>query len=50
MSKGQGKELVQDAATRGWQREVERHQGTIRRIEQLLADLDEPLDGPEARD
>ncbi len=46
----QEQELVQDAATRGWQREVERHQCTIRRIEQLLADLDEPLDGPEARD
>lgn len=41
---------MQDAATRGWQREVERRQGTIRHIEQLLADLDEPLEGPEASD
>ncbi len=43
-------ELVEDAATHGWQREVERHQCTIRRLEQLLADLGEPLDGPEATD
>jgi hypothetical protein len=43
-------ELIEDAATHGWQPEVERHQSTIRQLEQLLADLDEPLDGPEARD
>ncbi len=43
-------DLVEDALTRGWQREVERHQCTIRRLEQLLADLGEPLDGPEATD
>jgi integrase len=43
-------ELIEDAQSRSWQREVERHQCTIRRIEQLLAELDEPLDGPEARD
>lgn len=28
-------ELVEDARQHGWQREVERHQGTIRRIEQF---------------
>jgi len=43
-------ELVEDAASHGWQREIERHQCTIRRIEQLLADLGEPSDGPEAPD
>ncbi len=43
-------ELIEDAISRGWQREVERHQCTARRIEQLLADLAEPLDGPEATD
>jgi hypothetical protein len=41
-------ELIEDARQHGWQREAERHQCTIRRIEQLLADLDESLDGPEA--
>jgi hypothetical protein len=41
-------ELVEDAHHHGWQREVERHQCTVKRIEQLLADLDEPFDGPEA--
>lgn len=41
-------ELIEDALAHGWQREVERHQCTIRRLEQLLADLGEPLDGPEA--
>jgi hypothetical protein len=44
------RELIEDAIARGWQREVERHQCTARRIEQLLADLAEPLDGPEAAD
>lgn len=43
-------ELVEDARQHGWQREVERHQCTIRRIEQLLGDLREPIDGPEATD
>jgi hypothetical protein len=43
-------ELVEDAIAHGWQREVERHRCTVRRIEQLLADLGEPLDGPEATD
>jgi hypothetical protein len=43
-------ELAQDAAAHGWQREVERHQCTIRRLEQLLIDLGEPIEGPEAMD
>jgi len=43
-------DLVEDALAHGWQREVERHQCTIRRLEQLLMDLGEPLDGPEAAD
>lgn len=42
--------LIEDARSRGWQREVERHQCTVQRIEQLLADLGEPLDGVEAVD
>lgn len=37
--------LVEDAISNGWEREVERHQCTVRRIEQLLTELDEP---PEA--
>jgi integrase len=41
-------ELIQDAATHGWQRETERHRCTIQRLEQLLNDLGEPIDGPEA--
>jgi integrase len=36
-------DLIQDASARGWQREVERHQCTIKRLEQLLIDLGEPL-------
>jgi hypothetical protein len=40
--------LREDARQHGWQREVERHHCTVKRIEQLLADLGEPLDGPEA--
>ncbi len=43
-------ELVEDARSHGWPREVERHQCTIRRIEQLLADLSEPVEGQEATD
>jgi len=42
--------LMEDASSRGWQREVERHQCTVKRIEQLLHDLNEPIDGPEAID
>lgn len=41
-------ELIADAQARGWLREVERHQCTVQRIEQLLCGLHEPLDGPEA--
>ncbi|MET3204938.1 UNVERIFIED_ORG: hypothetical protein ABIB21_001732 [Arthrobacter sp. UYEF13] len=37
-------ELVNDAEIRGWQREVERHQATQRRIRDLLSDLDEQGD------
>src|SRR5207248_1625386 len=36
--------LANDAATRGWPREHERHQSTAQRIEHLLAELGEPLD------
>ena len=36
--------LANDAATRGWPREIERHQCTAQRIERLLAELGEPLD------
>jgi site-specific recombinase XerD len=39
------KELVEDAVSHGWQREVERHRCTIGRLEQLLSDLGEPIDG-----
>lgn len=34
--------LALDAAARGWDREVERHRCTSRRIEKLLADLGQP--------
>lgn len=43
-------ELVEDARQHGWQREVERHQCTVRRIEQLLTELGETIDGLEAID
>lgn len=43
-------ELVEDAFAHDWQREVERHQCTIRRLEQLLTDLGEPIEGLEASD
>jgi len=36
--------LAGDAHNRAWPREVERHRGTAGRIEQLLADLDEPIE------
>jgi hypothetical protein len=32
-------QLIEDARSRGWAREVERHEATRRRIEQLLRDL-----------
>jgi hypothetical protein len=34
----------------GWQREMERHPCILKRIEALLADRNEPIDGPEATD
>jgi len=37
-------ELIEDATNQGWGREVERHRGTVRRIEQLLAELSEPVE------
>ena len=37
--------LALGAAARGWDREVERHRCTSERIDKLLADLGEPLDG-----
>jgi integrase len=40
--------LAADAATHGWPREVERHRATALRLEQLLAELGEPLDEPMA--
>ncbi len=42
--------LVEDAAAHGWQREVERHRCTLRRLEQLLTDLGQPIDGALAMD
>jgi site-specific recombinase XerD len=43
-------ELIEDAIAHGWQREVERHQCTVKRLEQLLLTLGESIDGPEAAD
>jgi hypothetical protein len=37
-------ELAADAASRGWGREVERHRCAAARIEQLLGELNEPLE------
>ena len=42
--------LIEDATSRGWEKEVERHRCTIRRIEQLLLDLGESVEGKEATD
>ena len=39
--------LISDARERGWTREVERHEAVQRRIEALLDDLGQTLDGPE---
>ena len=36
--------LANDARERGWQREIERHNGIASRIERLLVDLDEPIE------
>jgi integrase len=41
-------ELAEDAQTKGWPREVQRHTCTADRIERLLCDLKEPLEGPDA--
>jgi hypothetical protein len=41
-------DLAEDAAARGWEREVERHRCTAERIERYLADLGEPREGPVA--
>jgi hypothetical protein len=40
-------ELAGDAASRGWEREVERHHCAAARIEQLLGELNEPFNGTE---
>ncbi|NTW40052.1 MAG: site-specific integrase [Cellulomonadaceae bacterium] len=39
--------LIDDARERGWAREVERHEAVQRRIEALLSDLGQTLDGPQ---
>ena len=38
---------LDDAPQRGWPREVELHRGTQRRLQELLDDLGERLDGPD---
>jgi hypothetical protein len=38
-------ELAEDAAGHGWSREIERHAGTARKIEELLCELNEQIDG-----
>ncbi|WP_241032416.1 hypothetical protein [Rhodococcus pseudokoreensis] len=35
------KVLIGDARSRGWDREVERHEATCRRLQHLLDDLDD---------
>lgn len=40
-------ELIEDAISNGWEREVERHRCTVKRIEQLLTELGEPLEAEE---
>jgi len=42
--------LIADAEARGWSREVERHRALAVRLEQLLAELGEPTEGPMADD
>jgi hypothetical protein len=37
-------ELIEGAISQGWDREVERHRCTTKRIEQLLEELGEPLE------
>jgi ferric-dicitrate binding protein FerR (iron transport regulator) len=41
---------VQDAEARGWTREIERHRDALARLEALLTDLGEPLEGAETQD
>ncbi|HKS44976.1 MAG TPA: hypothetical protein VJT49_07625 [Amycolatopsis sp.] len=41
------RQLIQDATERNWPREIERHEAITRRIQELLAELGEPCDGPE---
>jgi hypothetical protein len=36
---GVEQQLIDDATVRGWPREIERHEATKRRVEQLLVDL-----------
>jgi hypothetical protein len=36
-------ELIEDAASHGWEREIERHRSTVNRIEQLLTELGAPF-------
>lgn len=43
------RELIDDALSHGWMREVERHRCTVTRIERLLQDLGEPSELPETR-
>ena len=43
-------ELAEDARTRGWPRETERHLATAARVERLLGDLGIALEGPMAED
>lgn len=40
--------LIDDALGRGWEREAERHRCTVKRIESLLAELGETIEGEEA--
>jgi hypothetical protein len=40
-------ELIEDAVRSGWEREVERHRCTAKRVEQLLTELGEPLEAEE---
>jgi hypothetical protein len=42
--------LAADAEARGWPREVERHRATAVRLEQSLAELGAPVEGPMAED
>jgi hypothetical protein len=37
-------QLIDDAHARGWQREIERHQCTRQRLQQLLNDLGQPVE------